>query len=64
MRILWILRLVYLFLLVLYIVTWVKFAIEGHYREIVDDFPAIMFLSILWGCTEAYYWKRARTRHS
>jgi len=48
MRIPWILRIVYLFLLVLYIVTWAKFAIEGHYREIVDDLPAIMFFAILW----------------
>jgi len=63
MKILWVLRIVYLFLLVLYMVTWVKFAIEGHYREIADDFLVMMFFAILWGSTEAYYWRKARTQH-
>jgi len=64
MKTLWIFRLVYLFLLALFIVTWVIFAIEGHYREIFDDFLAMVFLAILWGSTEAYYRKKATTKHS
>ena len=38
-----------MFLLALYMITWVKLAIEGHYGEIVDDFLLTMFFTILWG---------------
>jgi len=61
MKTLWILRGIYLLLLALYVVTWIKFAIEGHYREIADDLLVIAFFAMLWGSTEAYY--RKKTKH-
>ena len=49
-------------MLALFAITWMIFAIEGYYREIVDDFLVIMFLAILWGSTEAYYRKKVTTQ--
>ncbi len=49
-----ILKGIFIFIFILFAFSWIKWALEGVYREIIDDIFAIILLYLFWISVQRY----------